>query len=108
MKEKIVSKLIKSAETKDVSPGTGKVVQVGGRSITLFNVARNFYAIDNTCSHEGGPLVEGELCGEVITCPWHNAQFNVKTGAAIGPPASEGVQAFPVKVRGDDVLVEVE
>ena len=103
-----MSKLIKVAETKDVLPGTGKVVQVEGRSVTLFNVAGNFHAIDNTCSHEGGPLVEGELCGEVITCPWHNAQFNVKTGEAIGPPAYEGVQCFPVKVQGNDVLVEVD
>jgi nitrite reductase/ring-hydroxylating ferredoxin subunit len=107
MKETIMSKLIKIAETKDVSPGTGKVVQVEGRTITLFNVAGNFHAIDNNCSHDGGPLVEGELCGEVITCPWHNAKFNVKTGEAIGPPASESVQAFPVKVQGEDVLVEV-
>ena len=102
-----MSKLIKVAETKDVSPGTGKVVQVEGRSITLFNVAGNFHAIDNNCSHDGGPLVEGELCGEVITCPWHNAQFNVTTGEAIGPPADKGVQRFPITVQGNDVLVEV-
>jgi nitrite reductase/ring-hydroxylating ferredoxin subunit len=107
MKEKAMSRLIKIAETKDVSPGTGKVVEVAGRSITLFNVAGAFHAIENNCSHEGGPLVEGELCGEVITCPWHNARFNVKTGAAVGPPADKGVQAFPVTVQGSDVLVDV-
>jgi nitrite reductase/ring-hydroxylating ferredoxin subunit len=102
-----MSWFIKVAETQDVLPGIGKVVRVEGRSITLFNVAGNFH-IDNACSHDGGPLVEGELCGEVITCPWHNAQFNVKTGESLGPPADEGVQAFPVKVQGNDVLVEVD
>ena len=103
-----MSWFIKVADTNDVLPGTGKVVRVEGRNITLFNVAGSFYAIDNNCSHDGGPLVEGELCGEIITCPWHNAKFNVKTGEATGPPASESVQAFPVRVQGADVLVEVD
>lgn len=53
-----MSKLIKVAETKDVSPGTGKVVQAEGRSIVVFNVAGTFHAIDNTCSQDGGPLGE--------------------------------------------------
>jgi nitrite reductase (NADH) small subunit len=103
-----MSKLIKVAETKDVAPGTGKVVQAEGRSIALFNVAGTFHAIDNTCSHEGGPLGEGELSGEVITCPWHSTEFNVKTGAALGPLSDENVRSFPVKVQGGDVLVELD
>ncbi len=94
-----MSKLTKVAETMDVAPGTGKVVEVEGRSIALFNVAGTFYAIDNTCSHEGGPLGEGELAGEIVTCPWHGATFNVKTGAAIGPPAVENVQQFPSRFK---------
>jgi nitrite reductase/ring-hydroxylating ferredoxin subunit len=103
-----MSKLIKVAETKDVSPGTAKVVQAEGRSIALFNVAGGFCAIDNDCSHVGGPLGEGELAGEVVTCPWHGAKFNVKTGEVLGPPARKGVQSFPVKVQGNDVFVELE
>jgi nitrite reductase/ring-hydroxylating ferredoxin subunit len=78
-------KLVKVAETKEVAPGTGKVVGAEGRSIALFNVAGTFYAIDNNCTHEGGPLGEGALVGEVVTCPWHNTEFNVRTGAALGP-----------------------
>ena len=103
-----MSKLIKIAETKDVSPGTAKVVQVEERSVALFNVAGTFHAIDNTCSHEGGPLGEGELAGEVVTCPWHNTEFNVTTGKALGPLTDEDVQRFPVKVQGNDVFVEVD
>jgi nitrite reductase (NADH) small subunit len=102
-----MSKLIKVAETKDVSPGTAKVVQAEGRSIALFNVAGTFHAIDNTCTHRGGPLGEGELADEVVTCPWHGAKFNVKTGEVLGPPAHQGVQSIPVTVQGNDVLVEV-
>jgi len=103
-----MSKLIKVAETKDVAPGSAKVVEAEGRSIALFNVAGTFHAIDNTCSHEGGPLGEGELFGEVVTCPWHNAEFNVTTGEALSPPAYESVRRFPVKIQGNDILVEVE
>ena len=101
-------KLVKVAETKEVAPGTGKVVEAEGRSIALFNVAEAFYAIDNTCTHVGGPLGEGELAGEVVTCPWHNTEFNVRTGAALGPLTDEGVRSFPVKVQGNDVLVELD
>jgi nitrite reductase/ring-hydroxylating ferredoxin subunit len=103
-----MSKLVKIAETKDVAPGTGKVVEAEGRSIALFNVAGTFHAIDNTCTHEGGPLGEGELSSEVVTCPWHNTEFNVKTGEALGPLTDEGVRSFAVKVQGNDVLVELD
>ena len=101
-------KLVKVAEAKEVAPGTGKVVGAEGRSIALFNVAGTFHAIDNTCTHEGGPLGEGALVGEVVTCPWHGAQFNAKTGDVLTPPAWAGVQSFPVQVQGDDVLVELD
>jgi|ERR1043165_3862443 nitrite reductase/ring-hydroxylating ferredoxin subunit len=103
-----MSKLIKVAQMNEVSPGTSKVVQAAGRSIALFNVAGTFHAIDNTCPHEAGPLGEGTLTGEVVTCPWHGAEFNVKTGEVLGPPAYEGVQCFPVKIQGNEVMVEVE
>ena len=103
-----MSKLVKIAETKDVAPGTGKVVDAEGRSIALFNVAGTFHAIDNTCTHEGGPLGEGALVGEVVTCPWHGTEFNVRTGEVLGPLTKEGVQSYPVKVQGNDVLVELD
>ena len=103
-----MSKLVKVAEAKEVAPGTGKVVEAEGRSIALFNVAGTFHAIDNTCTHEGGPLGEGALVGVVVTCPWHNTEFNVTTGAALGPLTDEGVRSFPVKVQGNDVLVELD
>ena len=96
------------AETKDVASGTGKVVEIEGRSIALFNVAGAFHAIDNACTHEAGPLGEGALVGEIVTCPWHATEFNVRTGEALGPLGDEGVRSFPVKVQGDDVLVELD
>jgi nitrite reductase/ring-hydroxylating ferredoxin subunit len=103
-----MSRLVKVAETKDVAPGTGIVVEAAGLSLALFNVAGTFHAIDNTCPHAEGPLGEGALAGEVVTCPWHEAKFNVKTGDVLGPPASTGVRSFPVQVQGSDVLVQVD
>ena len=101
-------KTVKVAQTSELSPGTGKVVEADGRSIALFNVEGAFHALDNTCTHRGGPLGEGKLNGESVTCPWHGANFNVKTGAVTKPPAGAGVRSFPVKVEGNDVLVELD
>ena len=103
-----MAKAVKIAQTSELSPGTGKVVQAEGRSIALFNVEGTFYAIDNTCTHRGGPLGEGAIQGDSVECPWHGAHFNVKTGAVTNPPARAGVRSFPVKVEGSDVLVDVD
>ena len=103
-----MSKAVKIAQTGEISPGTGKVVQVEDRSIALFNVEGTFYAIDNACTHRGGPLGEGELKGGTVECPWHGAHFNVKTGAVTAPPAPADVRSFPVQVEGTDVLVEID
>ena len=101
-------KMVKVAQADELSPGGGKVVDADGRSIALFNVEGAFYAIDNTCTHRGGPLGEGELNGDTVECPWHGANFNVKTGAVTRPPAGTGVRSFVVKVEGGDVLVELD
>jgi nitrite reductase/ring-hydroxylating ferredoxin subunit len=103
-----MSKSVKIAETKDVLPGASKEVKAEGHSLAIFNVAGTFCAIDNSCSHMGGLLVQGDLEGEVVTCPWHGAKFNVKTGEVLEPPARKGVRSFPVKIQGNDVLVELD
>ncbi len=99
---------MKVAQTSDLAPGTSKVVQADGHSIALFNLEGAFYAIDNACTHRGGPLGEGALSGDTVACPWHGAQFNVKTVAVTGSPARAVVRSFPVKIEGTDVLVEVD
>lgn len=85
----------------------GKLVEVEGRSIAVFNIGGKVYAIDNTCTHRGGPLAEGILAEDEVVCPWHGARFNIKTGAVCGPPAQVGVMSFPVRVSGDSVEVEL-
>ena len=86
----------------------GKLVDAGGQTIAIFDLGGNYYAIENTCPHRGGPLAEGEMDGEEVICPWHGARFSIKTGAVLAPPAPQGVKSFPVRVTGDDVEVEIE
>jgi nitrite reductase/ring-hydroxylating ferredoxin subunit len=81
--------------------------EVGGKSIALFNVDGVFYAIDNTCTHRGGPLSEGVLDGKEVTCPWHGAVFDVTTGQVLRPPAPRGISSYRTRVDGEDVEVEV-
>jgi len=100
-------KTVKIAQTGDLSPGDGKVVEAEGQTIALFNVDGTFYAIENTCTHVGGPLSEGALVGSEVTCPWHGAQFNVASGKVLGPPARRDVKSFVVTVEGSDVLIEL-
>lgn len=98
----------KVAKRDEVPPGTGKVVEVSGRSIALFNVGGTFYALDNTCTHRGGPLGEGTLDGDTVTCPWHGAQFDVKSGTVSRAPAPASVRSYTTRVEGDDVIVEID
>ncbi len=86
---------------------TGKLVQAGGQSLAIFKVGGKYHAIENTCPHAGGPLAEGPLAGDAVTCPWHGFRFNVKTGAVLSPPATRGVKSFPVRITGSDVEVQV-
>ena len=95
------------AATAEVPPGKAKMVEAGGKKIALFNVGGEYYAIDDTCSHRGGPLSKGAVEGGTITCPWHGSKFDIKTGAVIGPPAVTGVASYRVRVSGLDVEVEV-
>jgi nitrite reductase/ring-hydroxylating ferredoxin subunit len=102
-----VGELIKVAETQDLPPGTAIAVEVQGCNVALFNIGDTYYAIDDTCTHQGGPLSEGTVEGKVVTCPWHGATYDVTTGKVLGPPAPEGVTRYNVQVDGEDVKIEV-
>ncbi len=88
-----MAEFVKVAKTAEIEPGEARLVEVNGKQIPLFNVEGQFYAIANTCSHKGGPLVEGEVSGHVVTCPWHRGRFDVRTGEVVGPPLSELLRA---------------
>ncbi len=98
---------VKVATTDELAPGQSKKVEVGGKTIALFNLGGSFHAIDDTCTHRGGPLSEGDVAGDVVTCPWHGAKFKVTSGEVLGPPAPAGVSSYRVHVKGSDVEVEI-
>lgn len=100
-------RLIKVATIDDVSPGQVKLVEVDGNEIALFNVGGSFHAMDNSCTHVGGPLCEGEIKGSEVICPWHGASFDLTTGRALGPPAIEAVNSYQVRIEGSDVHLEI-
>lgn len=97
---------VKVASTTDIPAGQGSCVEVEGKRIAIFNVDGTYYALDDVCPHQGGPLGEGELEGTTVTCPWHGWEYNVTTGENLDDPDTRQDQ-FTVKVDGDDILVEV-
>ena len=98
---------VRVASLAEVPPGTGRQVQVSGRALAIYNLEGIMHAIDGTCTHRGGPLGEGALVGNVVTCPLHGARFDVTTGAVLGPPAPQGVISHRVTVEGDSIFVEL-
>lgn len=92
--------------TKDELPnGARKIVEIDGRAIAVFNIAGAYYAIADVCSHDDGPVAEGDLHDYVIECPRHGAHFDVRTGKVLSFPAIVDIPAYPVKVEGDEILV---
>lgn len=96
---------LRAVKKSEIPSGTVAELQLDGKTIALANVEGTFYAIDNTCLHRGGPLGQGELRGQVVTCPWHGWQYDVTTGKSTMNPAV-GVTCYRVEVRGDDVWVD--
>ncbi|MBV8331828.1 MAG: non-heme iron oxygenase ferredoxin subunit [Candidatus Eremiobacteraeota bacterium] len=96
----------KVAKKSDIAPGTTRRVVVDGAGILLCNVDGAIYAIEDVCTHDGGPLDQGTLEGECIVCPRHGATFDVRTGDALTLPAVVPLMTFPVMVEGDDVYIE--
>ena len=102
-----MANFVKVAETGEIPPGERKVIQVEGIFIAVFNVGGAFYAIEDICTHDDGPLAEGELAGFEIECPRHGARFDIRTGQVLSFPAVTDVPWFEVKVEGNDVLVDL-
>ena len=103
-----MAEFVKVATTAELGDtASAKLVEVAGRRVALFQAGGKYYAIEDTCTHAGGPLSEGFLEGNEVTCPWHGACFDVTTGEVKGPPARSQVQSFAVRVVGSDIEVEV-
>ena len=104
-----MAEFIKVASTSDLPSGNAMVVEVNGTPIALFNIGGQFYALDNTCVHRGGPLGEGYVDPRNMTvqCPWHGWVYSVIDGVSPLNPIAK-VQKFEVIVEGSDVKVAID
>ena len=91
-----------------IAAGECKGVNVSGVAVAIFNVDGSFHATSNICTHQHALLSEGYLEGEFIECPLHQGRFNVVTGAVDCPPVTEALRVFPIRIEGNDVLVDVD
>jgi 3-phenylpropionate/trans-cinnamate dioxygenase ferredoxin subunit len=103
-----LSHYITVAQTADIPPGEREVFDVEGYYIAVFNVGGTYYAIEDVCTHDDGPLADGELDGYEIECPRHGARFDIRTGKVLSMPAVIDVPWFPVRVEGDDIQIGFE
>ena len=95
---------VKVANTKDIQPSHMKEVQVQDENVCIANIDGKYFAIGNTCTHEGGPLADGSLKGYEVECPWHGSKFDVRTGEPTKPPARQAVSKYQVKIQDNSIL----
>ncbi len=100
-------KLTTIASTDEIEEGQGKCFVADGTKIAVFKSEGEYYALDDLCSHADAPLSDGWVNKGCIACPWHGAEFDLKTGAAMTPPASEDVRSYPVTVVGNEIRIEL-
>ncbi len=104
-----MSTFVKIATLSDIPQNGMRAFEHAGRRIAVFNAAGNYYATDDTCSHDDASLTEGwyEPDDETIECPMHGSRFNIKTGQALSLPAFAPITVYSVCIAGDDVLIEL-
>jgi biphenyl 2,3-dioxygenase ferredoxin subunit len=103
-----VSEFVKVAAASEIPAGEMLIVDLNGAEIAIANLDGEFVAFQNECTHRQGPLGEGILTGDVVECPFHAGQFNVRTGEVVAPPPSEPIKTYAVQRDGDDILVAAD
>ncbi|MBL7162124.1 MAG: non-heme iron oxygenase ferredoxin subunit [Anaerolineales bacterium] len=93
------------ADVDEILNGERLFLEVGEEYLVVFNIAGDYYAIADLCSHDDGPLGDGELAGHEVVCPRHGARFDVRSGKALTLPAPEDIPAYPVRVRDGQIEV---
>lgn len=102
-----MSDFVKVANFQEIPRGGSKLVEVETVRVALFNLEGEIYAIEDVCTHDGGPLVEGTVVDDcLVQCPRHGARFDIRTGAAVRFPAFEPTQTFQVRVENDAIWMQ--
>jgi len=102
-----MSEFVPVARVGDLSDPGKMLLEVDERMLVLLLVDGNYYCIDDVCTHDGGPLGEGQLCQFSLACPRHGAKFDIRTGQALTMPATEATVAHEVTVRDEQILVRL-
>jgi 3-phenylpropionate/trans-cinnamate dioxygenase ferredoxin subunit len=102
-----MSEFITVATSDELKPGERMIVEVNDHYIALFNVDNHYYAIEDRCTHDDGPLAEGELMGTVIECPRHGAQFDITTGKVLRFPAITPVPRYDVRIENGEIQIRI-
>lgn len=98
---------IKVAAVDDVAEGNTLPLEVDGELVCLAKVEGHIYAFTDNCTHISGPLNEGQLNGYVLTCPWHFAQFDIRTGKVLRGPARQNILTYPVKIEDGNIYIQL-
>ena len=98
---------VEIAPASELASGERLFVEIADRPIVIFNIAGQLYAIGDICTHDDGPLGEGDLEGYNIVCPRHGAEFDVRTGKVTQMPAVVDIPAYPVKVEAGNILIGI-
>jgi len=93
------------ATVGELGNGDRLILEVGGETIAVFNIAGRYFAISDVCSHDDGPVAEGELREYEIECPRHGARFDLRNGKVLSLPAVVDIPAYPVRIVGDEIQV---
>jgi nitrite reductase/ring-hydroxylating ferredoxin subunit len=95
--------------TDELKPGAEPIIlEVGRRWVAVYNINGEYHAIEDVCPHDGGPLAEGDVEGDVVACPRHGARFKVTTGELLsGPAGTTDVPTYEVRVEGDEIQLGV-
>ena len=104
-----MAEFISAAKTDELSDPDSMLVEVDERLVVLIHAAGHWYALDDVCTHDGGPLSDGpvDASDNSIACPRHGAKFNMQSGAAMTMPATKATVSHEVKVEGDQVFVRL-
>ncbi|HAV77172.1 MAG TPA: biphenyl 2,3-dioxygenase [Anaerolineae bacterium] len=105
--EEVKVEYVEIAPLSELPNGERLFLEVEGRAIVIFKIADQLFAIGDICSHDDGPLGDGELEGYNIVCPRHGAEFDVKTGKAVQMPAVVDIPAYPVKIQDEMIYLGI-
>lgn len=99
---------LKLCEIKDIPDGSMKQFDLKDSEYLVINLKGQFFCLDGRCTHAGAPLSEGTLKGDILTCPWHYSQFNIRDGSVVNGPAKKTLNTYKYIIKNGQLMIELE